>query len=69
MYANKSNANVDDAENVAASEMARNRNENIQNLTEEPDHFRGTDTSIEIIRSSNDISLCVGKVYTNAEKL
>ena len=38
---NKSNVNVDEAENVAASEVACNSNENTQNLAKEPDHSRG----------------------------
>ena len=64
-----SNVNVDEAENVAASEVACNSNENTQNLTKEPDHSRVTDSSMVTVRSSNDISLYVGEIYTNAEKI
>ena len=60
------NANVDEGENVAVSEVACNSNENTQNLTKEPDHSRGTDSSMVTIQSSNDISLCVREIYTNA---
>ena len=52
--------------------MACNNNEKTQSRIKEPDHFRGTDSSMVALRSSNDISLCVGEIYTNngnAEKL
>ena len=48
---------VNEAENVAASEVACNSNEKTQNRTKEPDHSRSTALSMVTMRSSNDISV------------
>ena len=57
------NVNVDVAENVAASQVACNSNENTQNLTKEPDHSRGTDSIMVTIRLSNVIFLSVWEKF------
>ena len=61
------NVNVHEAENVAASEVAHNGNENTQNLTKEADHSRGIrddiPTALYVHCAAHSLNLAVSNSF------